>query len=65
MIEENNCINTELIICPFCGHEHIDSWEQTKSGEFECEGCEKLFFVSVQVETTYTSFEILKKECLM
>ena len=61
MIEENDCTNTELIVCPFCGHEHIDSWEQEESGNFECEECENVFYVSVQIEVSYTSFFIENK----
>lgn len=39
---------TEEIVCPYCGHEHQDSWERrgtdlNAEDEDQCESCEKTF----------------------
>ena len=34
---------TQEVVCPYCGCEHIDSWEFGESGEVECADCMKTF----------------------
>lgn len=47
---------TENIVCPYCGHEDIDSWEaQSDHGEYECGMCDELFFYERIVTTQYST----------
>ena len=51
---------TELIVCPYCGHEDRDSYEVFDDIEgtmenFECGECGKSFRVSKYCEITYTT----------
>ena len=35
---------TDEIVCPYCGHEHGDSWElESDDGETNCSSCDKPF----------------------
>jgi len=58
-IDEWDYENTMFIVCPYCGHEHTDSWLEDPREDFrhewECEECEKEFTVSVHLEMTYSS----------
>ena len=52
-----DCMFTEEIVCPNCGHEFSDSWEYEDSdSEMYCESCEKEFTYERHVEVTYTSY---------
>ena len=44
--------NDEYAICPYCEHKHEDVWEW-HDGEFECDGCERLFLFHASHSTTY------------
>jgi transcription elongation factor Elf1 len=43
------------IKCPHCDKEDRDSWETREDGEIECGYCGKEFWVSVNVEVTYST----------
>ena len=45
---------TDEIICPWCGYSDSDSWEVV-DGLWECENCEKSFYVGRNVEVTYST----------
>lgn len=50
---------TDEIVCPHCGHEHGDSWEQSRDdGEFDCCECGRLFRYSRDISVTYSTFPI-------
>lgn len=57
--ENVECTLTPEVVCPYCGHEHSDSWEfgGGRDGEFEvtCHGCERRFTCSRVVDVNYTS----------
>jgi len=44
----------EDVVCPWCGHEHGDSWEYS-DGNYDCEECEKRFSVSRDVCVTFST----------
>lgn len=51
---------TREIVCPYCGYEDGDSWEEEHNdGEKECGRCSKNFFYERQVEVTYST----SKDC--
>ena len=52
---------TEEIVCPYCKHEHEDSWDHgnIECGMImECEQCEKTFNVSSEPDLYYYSSKI-------
>ena len=55
---------TSNIMCPYCGHENRDSWEVDFGSGMEgdtrvwCGNCDEEFYVSRNVEVSYTSFPI-------
>lgn len=59
--EWHECNLTHEAVCPYCGHEHGDSWEWggtergETDGEAECDSCEREFFWSRDVSVTYSS----------
>ncbi|GBQ77722.1 hypothetical protein AA0311_1528 [Asaia bogorensis NBRC 16594] len=48
---------TRLLVCPYCGHEHEDSWEfKIEDGsEVDCGECGRLFFAESFTSVTYYS----------
>jgi len=54
---------TTLIVCPYCGHKDIDSWERTtelkENGEqlYECGSCGEEFYAQVDIEVTFTTYK--------
>jgi hypothetical protein len=51
---------TEDIVCPHCGHVHVDSWEWGGGEEgdwedYECECCENKFNWSRHVKISYST----------
>jgi len=60
--EEIDCSSTDEIVCPYCGHEHRDSWEMldghSDCGKVDCGECEREFEVSRYVSVSYTSYPI-------
>jgi transcription elongation factor Elf1 len=50
---------TDLITCPWCGHEEKDSWE-ISDGEFECGECDKTYEVYHDVSITYSTAKVIK-----
>jgi uncharacterized Zn finger protein len=53
-----------LIVCPYCTHEHSDSWEMISVNqpecEVECEKCGKEFLCYGESDVTY--YNSKKKE---
>lgn len=45
---------TDEIVCPWCGHEHTDSWAKSE-GRNECDACEKPFILIVHTQISYTT----------
>jgi DNA-directed RNA polymerase subunit RPC12/RpoP len=47
---------TDNIVCPHCGHEHLESWEWADSDdESECEHCGGHFFHERTISVNYYS----------
>lgn len=67
------CRKERCVICPYCETEHADSetlgsrdlitYHGSEDGpiEFECDHCEKEFFVYEEVERTYRSAKTVKQ----
>lgn len=45
------------IKCPWCNHEHEDSWDYGEAGMVECDSCGKEFEFEQDVEVTYSSWK--------
>ena len=45
---------TMTVICPWCGHNHSDSWE-FDDGRYDCSECGKPFRLAVNTSVTYTT----------
>ena len=56
--------HTDLIVCPYCGHENQDSWEIDFGPEMDaemfltCVSCENEFRVSCEVVVMYSTEKI-------
>jgi DNA-directed RNA polymerase subunit RPC12/RpoP len=62
MKEEIDHNYTEEIVCPYCGCEFGDSWENSEdSGEEECYECGKEFEYYRHIEVTYCTYQITEK----
>jgi hypothetical protein len=52
---------TQEIVCPYCGCEWIDSWEEGNHGGeediglLECPDCERTFNTTRQIDITYST----------
>lgn len=46
--------HTDGVICPWCGHNHKDSWEMDE-GQHKCGSCSKPFWLGVTTRITYTT----------
>lgn len=50
---------TDEIVCPYCGHEHGDSYEyfsrNDESTNIECDECGKHFRATMQMTTDYST----------
>lgn len=51
---DDETFNYSFPICPWCNHEHYDSWESCDSGVFDCEKCERQFHCERDVTVSYT-----------
>ncbi len=52
---------TEEVVCPWCGHEHGDSWEWTSnSDDMKCDECGKEFGYEKDITVKYCTS---KKQC--
>lgn len=43
------------VVCPHCGHVHEDSFDFTESGEQNCEDCNAVFDLEIDIEPKYTT----------
>ena len=57
---------TNEIVCPYCAYEYSDSWEFNEGnktdGQIKCDGCNKTFNYSTDIEVTYITSKIECKE---
>lgn len=61
MKKEIDCSCTDEIVCPHCGYEFSDSWENFQYDDeciegIECEKCEKEFNVERNISISYNSY---------
>lgn len=55
--------NTQNIVCPYCGWEDTDSWEQTpNNGEAECARCGKTFHYERDITVDYSTMTMEEYE---
>ena len=56
-----NCEYTDDVICPYCGHVQMDSWElipdHEECSETDCGECGEAFEYCVHKSITFTSFK--------
>lgn len=53
---------TDRLVCPYCGHIEVDSFEcASESDDYQCGICDKRFTYTTQVHRTFTSE---KADCL-
>lgn len=50
--------DTYEVVCPYCGHEHLDSSELDDSGKMECDKCEKAFNFEREITVDYSTWKI-------
>ena len=64
MDKDIDCDFTTEIVCPYCGEEHLDSWEKDKDtfdgslDDEECQRCGKTFEVQRNGEITYSTSKV-------
>lgn len=54
-------MDTELndcAVCPYCGHEHKDSWEFHDQEEATCDSCGEEFSLLISVRYYYTTTQL-------
>lgn len=56
--EEIHHVYTDEIVCPNCGYEFVDSWEQDDEGILDCGECEKEFTFSRIITVDYSTAKI-------
>ena len=49
---------TREVVCPHCGHEHMDSWEMD-DGEYSCSDCDNEFEITRDVDVTYSTSKVI------
>ena len=57
---------TDNLICPYCGNEDRDSWEQPEGEELgliECGECYKKFYGTRHIEVTYSTEKAVYGTC--
>jgi uncharacterized Zn-finger protein len=53
-----DCICTDEITCPYCGHVHGDSWDhEPDNSEIECDGCGKEFEYFRSKSVSYSTYK--------
>lgn len=58
MAEEFDTDYTSEVVCPYCGHQHRDSWELLEDCDtYECVSCEKEFEYQRETEVTYCTWK--------
>lgn len=63
----SNCVlkSHSYIICPYCRYKHVDfcdyELDNDEWREFECEDCNKVFYVYLEVKFTYISMKNMEK----
>jgi hypothetical protein len=53
---------TNEIVCPYCGHEFMDSWELQEDGEMDCYECNKKFNYAINRSVDYSTSKISCKD---
>lgn len=43
----------DRIVCPYCHHEHPDACDYPERDTFECDHCDRLFSVELQVRYSF------------
>lgn len=61
--QEIDCEGTDEVVCPYCGHEHSDSYELFRNScgvreDITCLGCEKTFRARADYSVTYYSEKV-------
>lgn len=52
-----DCLFTDELMCPYCGHTTSDSWELDDEGEICCDECNETFKYTRNFEVTYSSYK--------
>ncbi len=56
------CSGTDEVVCPYCGHEHSDSWEWFRDNghdvDIDCATCGKTFRASPDYSVTYFTYQL-------
>jgi transcription elongation factor Elf1 len=67
-LDEIDCDYTDNIICPYCGWEDVDSWENEPGEEdiglMSCGRCEKEFYAERYISTSYSTKKATYGTCL-
>jgi len=59
MIECENYSYNEYPKCPHCNYEHVDDCSIDDEGyELSCSSCNKVFYVSVHIDISYSTSKI-------
>lgn len=53
---------TQEIVCPYCGCELGDSWEQNDDGNIDCDNCGEEYHYERIIDITYITTKIEKDE---
>lgn len=57
-----HCSQDEIVCC-YCGHRNIDSWEYTEDNtEYTCGACEKTMELEVYISVLYSTKKMEDKE---
>lgn len=56
--DKYDCMNTEEVICPYCGHENSESWEISENDATTyCGNCDKVIGIEQEVVRTFSSYK--------
>lgn len=54
---------TDELVCPYCGHEHRDSWEASDDdGSFWCGECDAEFSYTRHISVSYSTSKLAATE---
>ncbi len=57
-IEYSEKRHKDDVECPHCDHEHDESWDFPESGVVSCHSCEKDFYMTRNIQITYSSSKV-------